>query len=104
LTPKEKLMGWRDVPIGAVAEEPGSASRYETGGWRSQRPVFDAQNCIKCGLCYVFCPDAAIEMTPEGFPSIRLAYCKGCGICARECFMSAFGLSCFKMVEEEEFR
>ncbi len=65
MTPKEKLMGWRDIPLGAVAEEPGSASRYETGGWRSQRPVFDAQNCIKCGLCYVFCPDAAIEMTQK---------------------------------------
>jgi Pyruvate/2-oxoacid:ferredoxin oxidoreductase delta subunit len=46
----------------------------------------------------------SIVMTPEGYPDILLDYCKGCGICARECYMATFGLSCFEMVDEEEFR
>jgi pyruvate ferredoxin oxidoreductase delta subunit len=104
LSTRQKPLGWKDIPIGAVAEEYGSASHYETGGWRRQRPVLDPENCVKCGLCYVYCPDASIVMTPEGYPSIRLEYCKGCGVCAQECYMSTFGLSCFKMVDEEEFR
>ncbi|MEW6439975.1 MAG: 4Fe-4S dicluster-binding protein [bacterium] len=104
MTTRHKPLGWKDIPIGAVVEECGSSSEYETGGWRSQRPVFDRANCVKCGVCYIYCPDAAIVMSPEGYPSIRLEYCKGCGICARECYMRTFGLGCFKMVEEEEFR
>ncbi len=104
MTSEQKAWGWKDIPPGAVVEEPGSASEYHTGGWRSQRPVFNSENCIQCGICYIYCPDASIEMTPEGYPSILLDYCKGCGICARECYMSGFGLSCFKMVDEEEFR
>ena len=104
MTSKEKTWTWREIPAGAVAEDPGSSSEYLTGGWRSQRPVFTADNCVQCGVCYIYCPDASIVMTPEGYPEILLDYCKGCGICARECYMATFGLSCFKMVDEEEFR
>ncbi len=98
-----KAMGWRDIPTGAVAPEPRNASQYHTGDWRSQRPVFDPKHCIKCGLCYVFCPDAAIVMNAQGYPEIRLDYCKGCGICAKECFMAVSNRSCFHMKDEEEF-
>ncbi len=42
---------WRDVEIGAIVTEPGSASQYETGGWRTQRPIHNTDRCIKCGLC-----------------------------------------------------
>ena len=101
-TPR-KPIGWKDVPVGAVALEPGNASQYHTGDWRSQRPVFTKERCIKCGICYIFCPDAAILMGAEGYPDVLLEYCKGCGICARECYMGVFGMSCFQMVEEEEF-
>ena len=104
MTRKEKRWTWTEIPIAAVVEEPGNASQYLTGGWRSQRPVFTPDHCVKCGVCYIYCPDAAIVMTPEGYPDIRLDYCKGCGVCARECYMATFGLSCFKMVDEEEFR
>ena len=53
--------------------------------------------CIKCGVCWVFCPDAAIYKNEEGFFLANLDYCKGCGICARECWTG-----CIKMVEEEK--
>ncbi|MFH0768715.1 MAG: 4Fe-4S dicluster-binding protein [Chloroflexota bacterium] len=76
--------------------EPGSASQYETGGWRSQRPILDVDKCNKCGLCYIFCPDACIEQDEEGYFKSNLFYCKGCGICSAECPRKAI-----VMVEEE---
>lgn len=92
------------MPIGAIVPRPGNASEYHTGDWRSQRPVFSPKHCIKCGLCFVLCPDAAIVLDEEGYPEILLDYCKGCGICARECFMARAKRSCFEMKDEEEFR
>ncbi|MDR1916018.1 MAG: 4Fe-4S binding protein, partial [Synergistaceae bacterium] len=51
------------------------------GGWRSARPVVDAERCVRCGQCYLYCPDGAIS------PEITVDYdfCKGCGICAKIC-------------------
>ncbi len=34
------LKTWRELPIGCVVSEPGSASEYHTGSWRSQRPIW----------------------------------------------------------------
>jgi 2-oxoacid:acceptor oxidoreductase delta subunit (pyruvate/2-ketoisovalerate family) len=69
----------------------------KTGGWRSVRPVIDAEKCTSCMVCWKFCPDACI--TPgdsrggvEPLPYINLDYCKGCGICAEECPRDAIAL------------
>jgi pyruvate ferredoxin oxidoreductase delta subunit len=114
LAEKQKPLGWKDIPAGAVVDKPGNAREYLTGGWRSQRPVFKVDRCIGCGTCYLYCPDAAIVMNrveppsrdlPPQLPDILLDYCKGCGVCARECSMVALtGVSCFEMRDEEEFR
>jgi pyruvate ferredoxin oxidoreductase delta subunit len=88
---------WKDLEIGAIVVEPGSASQYQTGDWRTQRPTYDSSRCIKCGLCAIFCPEGCIEPNEEGFFEANLFYCKGCGICARECWTKAI-----TMVEEEE--
>ncbi len=40
--------------------------------------------CTGCGLCYLFCPDLAIEPC-DGHYRFNLDYCKGCGVCVREC-------------------
>jgi pyruvate ferredoxin oxidoreductase delta subunit len=87
---------WKDLEIGSIVTEPGSASQYQTGTWRSERPIIDLDKCNKCGLCYIFCPDAAIEMNDEGYPEVDLFYCKGCGICSVECPTKAI-----TQVEEE---
>lgn len=81
----EKDVTWRDLEIGAIVIEPGSASQYQTGGWRSQRPIIDNSKCNKCGLCYIYCPDASIKQEEDGYFSVDLYYCKGCGICDVEC-------------------
>ncbi len=93
----ESELTWKDLEIGSIVVEPGSASQYETGGWRSQRPVFDNSKCNKCGLCYIFCPEGCIEQQKDGLFEANLFYCKGCGICAKECPKDVI-----TMIEEEE--
>ncbi len=88
---------WKDLEIGFIVTEPGNASQYQTGYWRSQRPIVDKDKCNKkCILCYIFCPDGCIERNTEGYFEANLYYCKGCGICASECPRKAI-----TMVEEE---
>lgn len=87
---------WKDLEIGAIVTDPGSARQYQTGTWRSERPIIELDKCNKCGLCYIYCPDAAIEMNDEGYPEVDLFYCKGCGICTEECPKEAI-----TQVEEE---
>ena len=82
---RETEVGWKDIEVGSIVTERGSAAQYQTGGWRSQKPTFDNSKCNKCGLCYIFCPDCAIEQQENGFYMPNLFYCKGCGICAKEC-------------------
>ena len=93
----EKEVTWKDLEIGSIVTEAGSASQYETGGWRSQKPVLDTDLCNKCGLCYIFCPEGCIEQGEDGYFRANLYYCKGCGICATECPKKAI-----MMAEEEE--
>ena len=90
------LPGWRDLELACVISSPGNAAEYRTGDWRSQRPVWDNDRCIKCGICYIFCPDMAVREREDGYFEADLNYCKGCGICARECWTGAIHM------EEEE--
>jgi len=89
------LLGWKEIKPGCVITEAGNASEYRTGDWRSDRPIWDKSKCVKCGICYIFCPEAAIEEDEEGYFYANLYYCKGCGICATECWTGAI-----TMVEE----
>jgi len=91
----ENELTWRDLEIGGIVTEPGNASQYQTGDWRSQKPTYDFDRCIKCGLCQLFCPEGCIEPNPDGNFEADLYYCKGCGICARECWTKVI-----TMVEE----
>ena len=93
----ESELTWKDLNIGSIVVEPGNASQYQTGSWRSQRPIIDNSLCNKCGLCFIFCPDAAIKQEIDEYYKVNLFHCKGCGICARECPKDAI-----TMVEEEE--
>jgi len=77
---------WREVPIGGVLPWGGNAAEYETGDWRSMRPVYDPEVCIQCRLCWVYCPDSAVEVNEDGeVTGINYYHCKGCGICSAEC-------------------
>jgi len=90
-------VAWQDVELGAVVTTPGSASVRRTGDWRTEQPVLDKEKCIKCGFCWLHCPDAAITPLDDGYFEPDLYHCKGCGICAVICPKKAI-----TMVEEVE--
>jgi pyruvate ferredoxin oxidoreductase delta subunit len=61
-----------------------------TRDWRTQRPVIDPSCCLTrgaqprdCMICWLYCPEPAIAQGKP--PTIDYEYCKGCGICVREC-------------------
>ncbi len=93
----ESELTWRDLDIGSIVTEPANARQYQTGYWRSQRPTYDFNRWIKCGLCQMFCPEGCVVQNPEGYFEADMFYCKGCGICARECWTKVI-----TMVDEEE--
>lgn len=91
----KELLSWKEIEVGNVILSPGNAREYKTGDWRSQKPIWDFEKCILCGMCYAYCPDAAIMEREDGYYEANYYYCKGCGICAEECPKKAI-----RMVEE----
>jgi pyruvate ferredoxin oxidoreductase delta subunit len=90
VTKSMEEMTWREIELGGVITEPGNASSYHTGAWRSQVPKYEAETCIRCWRCFVMCPEAAISPDYEKNVFVwNFDYCKGCGICAHECPVSA---------------
>ncbi|MEM2924807.1 MAG: 4Fe-4S binding protein [Methanocellales archaeon] len=79
-----RLKGWKELPIGAYIDKPGTAIVNKTGGWRTYRPVTNPEKCNKCKLCWIYCPDSSRVELPTHY-DVNLDYCKGCGICAHEC-------------------
>ncbi len=74
--PDERIKGFGE--IGATAAE--DAVRAEAAR------CFTCGVCTECGNCFMFCPDMSIITEPRnGVPATDTDYCKGCGICAREC-------------------
>lgn len=88
---------WEDIEVGNILLEPGTSSQRRTGDWRTERPVVDRTKCNKCGLCWLYCPDAAMKAVEDGYYEPDLYHCKGCGICAEVCAKGAI-----QMIEEEE--
>lgn len=82
---KVKAPSWKELPVGGIMIEPGSAKSYKTGDWRTQRPVVDHAKCISCLTCWIFCPDSAILVEDGKMKGFDYEHCKGCGICANEC-------------------
>ena len=81
------------IPVAEV-----SSRANKTDSWRTQKPVIDYSSCIRCMICWKFCPDDAINYSADEVflsPNERIArleapvidydYCKGCGICSNEC-------------------
>jgi ferredoxin len=60
-------------------------------GLDRQQAVEEASRCFGCGFCnecgncYIFCPDIATFFVKQKGFQIDYDYCKGCGICVREC-------------------
>lgn len=92
---------WSELPLGGLIVTPGSATAYETGGWRLQRPVWDFDRCVHCLICWIMCPDAAILVEHDRVIDLDLRHCKGCGICATVCPPRHQAIT---MVEEQQLQ
>jgi len=47
---------------------------------------FSCGLCFDCGNCYMYCPDNAVKKSKTtGFYEFDYDFCKGCGLCAKEC-------------------
>lgn len=54
--------------------------------------IVESNRCFSCGLCfrcdncYMYCPDNAVKKSKTtGTYEFDLDFCKGCGLCAKEC-------------------
>ena len=77
--------GWKDMPIGGVVLEAGNSIDYETGSWRSRRPILHPDRCNNCMLCWIYCPDGTILVKNSQMTGFDLKHCKGCLVCAQTC-------------------
>ncbi|MHA2318713.1 MAG: 4Fe-4S dicluster domain-containing protein [Candidatus Hodarchaeales archaeon] len=83
--------GYKKLPM-AGSTPAGSAKFFRTGDWAAQQPHLIVENCINCFKCYFYCPDSAITMEEgadgKAYPKFDYFYCKGCEVCAHECYSS----------------
>ncbi len=87
---------WDEIPLGAMTLESGTSVKNHTGGWRVKRPIWDAEKCINCHQCWIFCPDTSIISTDQTITGIDYDHCKGCGICVQVC-----PVKCIELVDEK---
>ncbi|MHB0913955.1 MAG: 4Fe-4S binding protein [Armatimonadota bacterium] len=97
----KKEPAWHELPVGGLIKEAGCSAKYKTGDWRTMRPIWDESKCINCLICWVYCPDSAVQVKEGKVTGIDLDHCKGCGICSQECPPKA---NAYTMVPESEFR
>ncbi len=65
-----------------------------TGTWRVKKPVINHSKCVKCLMCWLYCPESTIDIieAPEKFVEVNYEYCKGCGVCANVCPVKAISM------------
>ncbi|HWI84459.1 NAD(P)-binding protein [Ramlibacter sp.] len=73
--PVERLAGGLEVQLGLELEQ----ALAEAGR------CFSCGTCTNCDNCFVYCPDLAIRRLDGGGYEVLTDYCKGCGMCVKEC-------------------
>ena len=71
---QERLSREVEVQLGLDIEQAFSESER----------CFSCGTCIFCDNCVVYCPDMAVKRVEGGY-TVLLDYCKGCGLCVKEC-------------------
>ncbi|HZR96699.1 MAG TPA: 4Fe-4S dicluster-binding protein [Gaiellaceae bacterium] len=76
---------WRELPHAGTVD-PAVAPQLRTGGWRTGvRPDVELERCIDCLLCWLYCPDSAVQLDGTAFAGFDYDVCKGCELCAEVC-------------------
>ncbi|MDO5044036.1 MAG: 4Fe-4S binding protein [Coriobacteriia bacterium] len=89
---KEPEWTYQELPEGLVAIEAGTSAQYNTGAWRTERPIYDREKCTDCMLCWMHCPDSSVLVADKVMTGIDLFHCKGCGICVEVCRFDALSM------------
>jgi NADPH-dependent glutamate synthase beta subunit-like oxidoreductase len=74
-SPGERLASGVEVQLGLELEQ----ALAEAGR------CFSCGTCTECDNCFNYCPDLAIARMEGGGYRVLADYCKGCGVCVREC-------------------
>ena len=83
---------FKQEKVGCALLARGKAKPYKPGTLPELIPVWDKNLCVRCALCYIYCPDAAISRLDDGFFGVDKNLCTGCGICHRECWFGAVSM------------
>ena len=113
--PRHELASFGDLNTWYYADAPRTrrpelerARRQSTfeevvGGLTEENALFEARRCLSCGNCFEcdncfgVCPDnAVVKLGPSKRYEFDYDFCKGCGICVKECPCGAI-----KMVPEQ---
>jgi len=94
----DRLIAWYDADAARTQRpEPERARRQATfeevvGGLTAENALFEARCCLSCGNCFEcdncfgVCPDnAVIKLGVSKRHEFDYDFCKGCGICAKQC-------------------
>lgn len=92
---EEKKPTAAELPAGGIVEA-GTAAQFKTGPWRSIKPVWSKEKCKACMICWIYCPDASIQVADGKVTGIDYDHCKGCGICSKECKFGAITMEAEK--------
>ena len=84
-----KLVSWKEITHGSHVFEAGNAANFKTGDWRSDKPVFIAEKCRQCLLCFPACADSAIILNDGKMEGFNFDFCKGCLVCKEVCPFNA---------------
>ena len=79
------LLRSTELPKGGIIPEGGNSQSYNTGNWRTYRPVLVMDRCIHCLQCWIICPDSSIMVKDGKLTGFDYDHCKGCGMCKVEC-------------------
>ena len=83
-------MGYKELTRAGVISRPGNADEYNTGEWRSMKPIWSSEKCKNCLLCFPVCPDSSILVKSGKMVGVDYKHCKGCGICVEICPFNVF--------------
>jgi pyruvate ferredoxin oxidoreductase delta subunit len=79
-------VNWKEITKGGLIPWAGNAELFNTGDWRSMKPIWLQDKCKQCLLCYPVCPDTSILVNEEGKRvDFDYDHCKGCGVCVKVC-------------------
>ena len=55
--------------------------------------MLDLELCVNCLLCWLYCPDSALELDGTALTGIDYLHCKGCELCVEVCPTGALAMA-----------